>query len=111
MQGGVDLFNNAAPALGQNGTYNSYTFAATAQSFLTEHDPNSPFFMYLALHNVHQPVEAPPDFVNRYPASDYNSSTISRRIYNAMVGPRLGIAQCAGLMMLRNAMGTALGCG
>lgn len=74
------------------------------------HDPSQPFFMYLALHDVHQPVrcgcrigcipqidlfltrffpihkvEAPVEFINRYPASDYNATNHDRRIYNAMV--------------------------
>ena len=40
--------------------------------------------MYLALHNVHQPVEAPPEFLNMYPESQYNESTMPRRYYNAM---------------------------
>ena len=45
--------------------------------------PN-PIFLYLALHNVHQPVESPPEFVNLYPATDYNTTTHARRIYNGM---------------------------
>ena len=39
---------------------------------------------YLALHNVHQPVESPADFVDLYPASDYNTSNYARRVYNGM---------------------------
>ena len=37
-----------------------------------------------ALHDVHQPVESPPEFVALYPESDYNSSNYARRIYNGM---------------------------
>jgi len=29
--------------------------------------------VYLALHNVHQPVESPEEFVALYPAEDYNA--------------------------------------
>ena len=44
----------------------------------------APMFMYLALHNVHQPVEAPEALVSLYPAASYNASTEPRRVYNAM---------------------------
>ena len=37
-------------------------------------------FANLMLHNVHQPVESPPEFVDLYPASDYNVTNYARRV-------------------------------
>lgn len=87
LQGGVDLYRTTHPAVGENGTYNAFNFAAEAQRVIKNHAKEKsvqPLFMFLALHNVHQPVEAPPDFLNLYPKSNYNKSTMPRRVYNAM---------------------------
>ena len=45
---------------------------------------SSALMVFLALHNVHQPVESPMEFVELYPAGDYNTSNYARRIYNGM---------------------------
>ena len=46
-----------------------------------------PRFAFVALHDVHQPVEAPEALVSLYPAASYNASTEPRRVYNAMHNP------------------------
>jgi leishmanolysin-like peptidase len=95
QEGGIDLFRDNRPAYGENGTYTAYLWAKEAVRVIEDNaacnrkSPNNnydyrPMFMYLALHNVHQPVEAPPEFLEHYPASDYNATTIPRRYYNAM---------------------------
>lgn len=47
--------SGAGPARGYNGTYTSYLWAKEAENVIME-GGDEPFFMYLALHNVHQPV-------------------------------------------------------
>lgn len=51
-------------------------------------------------------VEAPIEFVQRYPASDYNSTTIDRRIYNAMVCPYLERADDDGHFIIFSRLST-----
>lgn len=95
QEGGIDLFRDNRPAYGENGTYTAYLWSKEAVRAIENNSarnarasvnnkPNTPMFMYLALHNVHQPVEAPPEFLVQYPASDYNETTIPRRYYNSM---------------------------
>jgi arylsulfatase B len=96
QEGGIDLFRNNRPAYGENGTYTAYLWSQEAVRVIEQNaarntlaakrngHPVQPMFMYLALHNVHQPVEAPPEFLQHYPADDYNATTIPRRYYNSM---------------------------
>lgn len=83
QDGGVDLYRNDGPALGENGTYTAYLWAREAARVIEEND-GSPMFMYLALHNVHQPVEAPAEFLQRFPEENYEGQAHDRRYYNAM---------------------------
>ncbi|KAG7344238.1 sulfatase [Nitzschia inconspicua] len=96
QEGGIDLFRDNRPAIGENGTYTAYLWSKEAvrviegnanrnSKAIRNNHPIQPLFLYLALHNVHQPVEAPPEFLEQYPASDYNETTIPRRYYNSMV--------------------------
>eukprot|EP01147_Barroeca_monosierra_P010207 gene10207-2364_t len=82
--GGVDLYGHSFPLYKQNGTYTSDIFREAANSMLIRHPSDKPFFMYLALHNVHQPVEAQDHMLDLYSKSNYNESTLPRRFYNAM---------------------------
>lgn len=86
-EGGVDLWianeSFSAPAKGYNGTYTTYLWSEEAKRIIDESGPD-PFFMYLALHNVHQPVEAPPEMLEPFPSENYNSTNMDRRYYNAM---------------------------
>ena len=87
-EGGIDLYCTDQPCFGQNTTANPYLYAREAtrlirqQNGLEKADLATALMVFLALHNVHQPVESPAEFVNLYPASDYNSSNYARRIYN-----------------------------
>eukprot|EP01065_Artemidia_motanka_P022262 TRINITY_DN2647_c0_g3_i1.p1 TRINITY_DN2647_c0_g3~~TRINITY_DN2647_c0_g3_i1.p1 ORF type:complete len:557 (+),score=189.37 TRINITY_DN2647_c0_g3_i1:53-1723(+) len=82
--GGADLWRDDKPAYGDNGTYTSYLWGAEAVRVIGQHDASVPLFVALMLHDVHQPVEAPEQFLRLYPESDYNASTVPRRYYNAM---------------------------
>jgi leishmanolysin-like peptidase len=68
-----------------NTTANPYVYAQEMTRLIqvTAADPDrKPLFVFLALHNVHQPVESPQEFVDLYPESDYNSSNYARRYNN-----------------------------
>ena len=87
-EGGIDLYCTDQPCFGQNTTANPYLYAREStrlirqQNSLEQANLAAALMVFLALHNVHQPVESPAEFVNLYPASDYNSSNYARRIYN-----------------------------
>jgi hypothetical protein len=87
-EGGIDLYCTDTPCFGQNTTANPYLYAREStrlirqQSGLEQADLATALMVFLALHNVHQPVESPAEFVDLYPVSDYNSSNYARRIYN-----------------------------
>ena len=77
----VDFWKNDAPDP-RNGTYDAYVFRDDLTSIITSHDPNTPLFLYLPLHNVHSPFQAPQEWLDLYPE---NSTCGQRRIYQAMV--------------------------
>ena len=68
-QGGVDLYCTDKPCVGMNTTANPYLYTRE-MTRLVRHAAaeQRPLFVFLALHNVHQPVESPPEFVDLYPA-------------------------------------------
>lgn len=96
-EGGIDLYCTDQPCFGQNTTANPYLYAREStrlirqQSGLEQSKLATALMIFLALHNVHQPVESPPEFVDLYPASDYNSSNYARRIYNGSESLRVVI--------------------
>eukprot|EP01063_Lacrimia_lanifica_P028197 TRINITY_DN407_c0_g3_i3.p2 TRINITY_DN407_c0_g3~~TRINITY_DN407_c0_g3_i3.p2 ORF type:complete len:400 (+),score=178.57 TRINITY_DN407_c0_g3_i3:349-1548(+) len=61
----VDLWLNDAPAYGRNGTLNScYLYGGDAVDRINRHDASTPFFMYLALQDVHEPYQALPEYID-----------------------------------------------
>lgn len=77
----VDFWKNDAPDP-RNGTYDAYVFRDDLTEIITKHDPGTPLFLYIPLHNVHTPFQAPDEWLNIYPE---NSTCTERRIYQAMV--------------------------
>ena len=89
LEGGVDMYCTEGPCNDPplNTTANPYVYSAVVTRAVRDarDDPNHrPRFAFIAIHNVHQPVESPQEFVDLYPASDYNTSNHDRRIYNGM---------------------------
>jgi len=76
----VDFWKNKAfdP---RNGTYDAYNYRDDLKDIFSKHDPDAPLFLYLPLHNVHGPFEAPQEWLNLYPE---NSTCSKRRTYQAM---------------------------
>ncbi len=66
---GVDLWRDAAPARGENGSYGGYAFTAQAVDVIARHDNASgaaPLFLYAAFQNLHTPLQVPDAYTARY---------------------------------------------
>ena len=77
----VDYWKNMAPDP-RNGSYDSYTYRNDLTDIIQKHDMSKPFFLYLPLHNVHGPFQAPQEWIDLYPEG---STCKFRRTYQAMV--------------------------
>ncbi|XP_065187429.1 arylsulfatase I-like [Sycon ciliatum] len=77
---GTDFWTNRAPDP-RNGTYDAYTYRDVIDELFDQHNATDPFFLYLSLHNVHAPFQAPDEWVNLYP----NTTCQQRRLYQGMV--------------------------
>ena len=77
----VDYWKNDAIDT-RNGTYDADTYKDDLTNIIKNHNPSDPFFLYLPLHNVHAPIQAPEEWVNLYAV---NSTCSTRRVYQAMV--------------------------
>ena len=76
----VDFWKNKAPDT-RNGSYDSYIYRSDLTDIINKHNTSKPLFLYLPLHNVHAPIEAPQEWINLYPESTCNV----RRTLQAMV--------------------------
>ena len=77
----VDYWKNMAPDP-RNGTYDSYIYRDDLTEVIMNHDTSKPFFLYLPLHNVHSPFQAPKEWIDLYPKG---STCDFRRTFQAMV--------------------------
>ena len=77
----IDYWKNNAPDP-LNGTYDAYNYRDDLTDIMNNHNVNDPLFLYLPLHNVHIPLQAPKEWIDIYPA---NSTCDKRRTYQAMV--------------------------
>ena len=77
----VDYWKDLAPDT-RNGTYDAYTYRKDLTDIIKNHDTSKPFFLYLPLHNVHGPFQAPQEWIDLYPEG---STCDFRRTYQAMV--------------------------
>ena len=77
----VDYWKNSAPDE-CIGTYDAYIYRNDLTKIIESHDPDKPLFLYLALHNVHSPFQAPTEWLDLYPE---NFTCDQRWIYQAMV--------------------------
>ncbi len=77
----VDFWKNS-DVDSRNGTYDAYTYKKDLTDIFNNHSTSDPFFLYLPLHNVHGPFQAPQEWLDLYPK---NSTCDKRRTYQAMV--------------------------
>ena len=82
IQCSIDYWKNDAPDP-RNGTYDAYNYHDDLTKIIENQSSDIlPLFIYLPLHNVHTPLQAPDEWLNIYPA---NSTCKDRRTYQAMV--------------------------
>ena len=81
----VDLWDNDKPATGVNGTgpdnYEEALFAERVLQIISDHDTSTPLFLYYAPHLIHDPLEVPQRYTEKFKFIDYEP----RRTYHAMV--------------------------
>lgn len=77
----TDYWKNDGPD-SRNGTYDAYNYRDDLTQIFSSHNKENPMFLYLPLHNVHTPLQAPDEWLNLYAA---NSTCKARRTYQAMV--------------------------
>ena len=77
----LDLHNNSKCVDNLNGSYTLDLYTQEAQRIIQMHNPDYPMFMYLAMQNVHNPIEVPDNFEHLY----YQVRSIDRRRTLAMV--------------------------
>ena len=81
----VDLWDTDKPAHGVNGTgedkYEESLFKQHLLDIITNHDTDTPLFLYYAPHIVHTPLQVPMSYFNKFDFIDNKD----RRYYHAMV--------------------------
>ena len=77
----VDFWKNSAFD-SRNGTCDAYTYRNDLTAIFDKHSPSDPLFLYLPLHNVHGPFQAPQAWLDLYAV---NSSCDLCRTYQAIV--------------------------
>ncbi len=53
----------------RNGTYDAYNYRDDLTDIFSKHKAEDPVFLYLPLHNVHAPLQAPQEWLNLYPVN------------------------------------------
>ena len=77
----LDLHNDSRCVDYLNGTYSLDIYREEAERLIQMHDSSSPMFLYLAMQNVHNPIEVPEEFEHLY----YEVRSVDRRRTMAMV--------------------------
>ncbi|XP_078344679.1 arylsulfatase B-like isoform X2 [Oculina patagonica] len=77
----LDLHDNKEPVKDKGGVYSSRLYAKQAQNVILSHNASLPLFLYLPFQNVHGPMEAPEEYVDKY----HFIVDMRRRTYAAMV--------------------------
>jgi len=62
----VDFRDNLEPVKDLNGTYATNAYVDRVKEIIDSHDPKQPLFLYMAFQNVHNPIQAPDKYVNKY---------------------------------------------
>lgn len=80
----TDFWAFASPATGHSHEYSAHVYGTATVAVVEQGAAPSakPFFVYLAFANTHEPLEAPPGYLARYPEA---MQCASRRMLGAMV--------------------------
>jgi arylsulfatase I/J len=94
----VDLWNTDKPAYGENGTkdgssgtsgtvedYEEWKFEQHVLAIIEAHDPNTPLFLNYDLHIVHEPLEVPQMYMEKFDFMQKTDYKRNRQTYHAMV--------------------------
>lgn len=77
--GGLD-WNRDGKSVREEG-YSTFLLGAEADRFIRRRDPARPFFLYVPFNSPHAPLQAPPEYIDRYA----NIADRQRRSFAAMV--------------------------
>lgn len=81
IEGGYDFRDLERVAYEANNTYSSFLFGDRAVGIIHEEaEKEGPYFLYLALQNIHTPRQVPEEFLEYYPDDDPET-----QIYNGMI--------------------------
>ncbi|KAJ7334384.1 hypothetical protein OS493_014695 [Desmophyllum pertusum] len=81
VEGFLDFRDGEEPARNWNDTYAMYAYMKRMEKIVKSHDPAQPLFLYMAFQNVHDPVQAPQKYIDKY---SFIKNTL-RRGYAGMV--------------------------
>lgn len=66
---GLDFHNNEDVEWGYQGQYSTHLFTSKAEDVVAKHakdSPDKPLFLFLSLQAVHEPLQAPQEYIDRY---------------------------------------------
>ncbi|KAK3599226.1 hypothetical protein CHS0354_012834 [Potamilus streckersoni] len=78
---GTDLRNNMDPVNNETGHYSTHLFTQKAIDIVNNYDVSKPLFLYLAYQAVHEPMQVPDSYMDKY----QHIKDRDRRIYAGMV--------------------------
>ncbi|XP_078585882.1 arylsulfatase B-like isoform X1 [Branchiostoma floridae x Branchiostoma japonicum] len=64
--GGLDFWEGKTAISDQNGVYSTGSFATRAENIISQHDPNTPLFLYLPFQPVHTPHQVPSSYLQTF---------------------------------------------
>ncbi|XP_078377383.1 arylsulfatase B-like [Oculina patagonica] len=77
----LDFRDNKEPVRDLDGKYGTFAFAERAENIIKTHNASKPLFLYMAFQNVHEPVQAPQKYTDKYSFIEDEQ----RRTYAGMV--------------------------